>query len=316
MVHRWCMNAPIRTLRGILVLEIKWIAFLATSIGILASTLCRVATPCWKSSMLTVLFGVGWSAYGISDVAFIRSFWRRPNLTHLIHSALDPSRRLMSMCPAGMDTDIWDWSSPEVLGLRFLCGVVELTWRWNMRWVVWWLRRGRRWHGDWKVAWCRPRLIDAWKGDSWNNSSIFPMITTSCCRIAQDDRNHPLGCWTQLKIGLSTSKKPEELVYSRNSRVADGTPHGSILVTSTLRWSGLESDRSLTVFVWWLVPGTSWASGAGSVPRWASGTSCWRSPSWAATDGDWSFIRSPCGRLVVMRRGSSKRIVVEVVDVV
>ena len=88
-----------------LVLEIKWIAFLVTSEGMLGSTRCRVVTARWKSSMLTVLFGWGCSAYGISDAAFIRSGWRRPNLTPRIHSAFDPSRRLMSICPEGMDSE-------------------------------------------------------------------------------------------------------------------------------------------------------------------------------------------------------------------
>ena len=54
-----------------LVLEIKWIAFLVTSEGILESIRCRVATARRKSSMLTVLFGCGWSAYEVSDAACI-----------------------------------------------------------------------------------------------------------------------------------------------------------------------------------------------------------------------------------------------------
>ena len=89
-----------------LVLESKWIAFLVTSQGISESIRCRVVTARWNSSMPTVLLGFGCSAYGISDAAFIRSGWRRPNLTPRIHSALDPSRRLMSiLCPEGIDTE-------------------------------------------------------------------------------------------------------------------------------------------------------------------------------------------------------------------
>ena len=86
-----------------LVLESKWIAFLVTSEGIFESIPCRVVTARWNSSLPTVLLGFGCSAYGISDAAF--TGWRRPNLTPRIHSALDPSRRLMSICPEGMDTE-------------------------------------------------------------------------------------------------------------------------------------------------------------------------------------------------------------------
>ena len=103
-----------------LVLEIKWVACLMTSEGILGSVRCRVVIARWKSSMLTVLFGCGWSANGIPDAAFSRSLWRRPNLTARIHSAFDPSRRFMSMCPEGMDIENWNWSSPEVSGLLLL----------------------------------------------------------------------------------------------------------------------------------------------------------------------------------------------------
>ena len=96
-----------------LVLDSKWIAFFVISEGMWESTRCKLFTARWNSSMLTVLVGFGGSSRGTSDAALFRSGWLRPNLTPRIHSALDPSRRLMSICPEGMDSENWDWSSPE-----------------------------------------------------------------------------------------------------------------------------------------------------------------------------------------------------------
>ena len=53
---------------------------------------------------------------------------------------------------------------------------------------------------------------------------LAPTIATCYWKTAQDDRNHPLGCCTRWNVGFSTTKKPEELAYSRSSHVVDGTP--------------------------------------------------------------------------------------------
>jgi hypothetical protein len=44
------------------------------------------------------------------------SGWRRPNLTPRIHSSLDPSCRVMSICPEGTLTEPVERSSPEGAG--------------------------------------------------------------------------------------------------------------------------------------------------------------------------------------------------------
>ena len=109
-------------------LEIKLIACLAISSGILWSTARRKFTASWNCSMSMLAFGFGRSSSGSSDAAFLRSGWARPNLTHFIHSVLLPSWREICMWPAGNDDDPREWSPVSDLGCRFFdqwCGWAE-----------------------------------------------------------------------------------------------------------------------------------------------------------------------------------------------
>ena len=90
----------------------------------------------------TVFVGRGFMSVGTSDAAGIRSGRCRPNLTPRIHSSLDPSCRLMSICPEGTLTEAVERSSPE--GGRFLLL------------VTWWSGMGggkcREWFGG-RIMW-------------------------------------------------------------------------------------------------------------------------------------------------------------------
>ena len=122
MVDRWWRIAPSQT-RGVrLVLEIRWIAFSGDLrgdfwISSLQSGHCSLGTLQCRWSWLVV----GCSAYGISDAAFIRSGWRRVQIWL-------PGSTLLLTHPGdwwaydlkGMDSDNWDWSSPELSGCGFL----------------------------------------------------------------------------------------------------------------------------------------------------------------------------------------------------
>ena len=109
-------------------LKRRWTAFLVISAGIRGSTFCSVATARLNSIISTVFLGRGFLSGGTSDAAGMRSGWRRPNLTPRTHSSLDPSCRLMSICPEGTLTEAVEWSSPEWAG--FFC-----FWRDGAGWV-------------------------------------------------------------------------------------------------------------------------------------------------------------------------------------
>ena len=100
-------------------LKRRWTAFLVISAGIRESTFWSVATSLLNSIISTVFVGRGLCSGGTSDAATMRSGWRRPNLTPRIHSSLDPSCRLMSICPEGTLTEAVERSSPE--GAGFFC---------------------------------------------------------------------------------------------------------------------------------------------------------------------------------------------------
>ena len=107
-------------------LKRRWTAFLVISAGIRRSTFCSVATARLNSIISTVFVGRGFLSGGTSDAAGMRSGWRRPNLTS--DPFLDPSCRLISICPEGTLTEAVEWSSPEWAG--FFC-----LWRGGAVWV-------------------------------------------------------------------------------------------------------------------------------------------------------------------------------------
>ena len=110
-------------------LKSKWTAFLVTSAGIRESTFWSVATAFLNSIMSTVWVGRGLFSGGTSEAAGMRSGWRRPNLTPRIHSSLDPSCRLMNICPeGGTFTEAVELSPQE--GAGFFC-----LWRGGAVWV-------------------------------------------------------------------------------------------------------------------------------------------------------------------------------------
>ena len=109
-------------------LKRRWTSFLVISAGIRGSTFCSVATARLNSVISTVFVGRVFFSGETSDAAGMRSGWRRPNLTPRIHSSLDPSCRLMSICPEGTLTEAVDRSSPEWAG--FFC-----LWRGGAVWV-------------------------------------------------------------------------------------------------------------------------------------------------------------------------------------
>ena len=101
-------------------LKRSWTAFLVISGGMRGSTFWSDATALWNSAISPVLFGRGFMSSGTSDTAGTRSGWRRANLTPRIHSSLDPSCRLMSICPEGTLTEAVERSSPEGAGFDLL----------------------------------------------------------------------------------------------------------------------------------------------------------------------------------------------------
>ena len=74
------------------------------------------------------------------------------------------------------------------------------------------------------TSWDLPMWIDTWRRDSWSNSSTCPMIATWRRRIAQDNKNYPLGCGIRWAVDFSTMTMPEELACWRSSPVVDDTP--------------------------------------------------------------------------------------------
>ena len=113
-----------------LVLEIKWIAFLAISGGTLRSTDFRRVYACWNRSMSIVLQGFGFSSSVSSDTACIRSGWFNP--IWFIFSILSwshPGER-SSYVQLGLSKSrvtahqYWIW-----VGVSWNDGGVELRWK-------------------------------------------------------------------------------------------------------------------------------------------------------------------------------------------